>query len=153
MITTIALAVLLTQTPQKAEPKSDLTVFREDVLLETNALRIENKLNELALNPVLSQVAQELAEDLARRKVLSHTDSKGRNLRKRIEDAGYDWRSIAENVGSGFQTPAEFVKAWSKSKGHLKNLLDPDAKEIGVGMAKNKNVAYTVQIMASRSDQ
>jgi hypothetical protein len=40
---------------------------------------------------------------------------------------------VAENIAAGQGSPEAAMNSWMNSEGHRKNLLDPRAKEIGVG--------------------
>ncbi len=52
-----------------------------------------------------------------------------------LKDAGFDEGYAGENIGWGYETAADVCDAWKNSETHLKNILDPDFKKIGIGVA------------------
>jgi uncharacterized protein YkwD len=62
----------------------------------------------------------------------SHIDPQGGTMRKRINEVGYNFGSIAENIAQGQTSPREVVNSWINSSGHCHNIMD-DYKEIGIG--------------------
>jgi uncharacterized protein YkwD len=48
---------------------------------------------------------------------------------------GYGYAYIAENVAGGQKTPETAVASWMSSGGHRRNILAPEATQIGVGHA------------------
>lgn len=101
-----------------------------------NAYRQAKSLSPLALNENLNQAAQAMAEDLARTGDLDHVDSRGRQLRTRVEAAGYqNWRRITENLAMGSEISDQTVTMWDESPGHKAALNRADITEHGVGVA------------------
>ncbi|GAA4004876.1 hypothetical protein GCM10022631_14940 [Deinococcus rubellus] len=90
----------------------------------------------LSWNALLATSAQAHAADMAARNFFDHTNPDGRTFDQRITAAGYLWRSLAENIAAGQQTPAEVVASWIASTGHCKNILNASLKELGVGYAE-----------------
>ncbi|WP_219966463.1 CAP domain-containing protein [Deinococcus irradiatisoli] len=89
----------------------------------------------LTWNALLAASAQAHAEDMAAHNYFSHTSLDGRTFDQRITATGYLWRSVAENIAAGQQTPAEVMTGWIASTGHCKNIFNPVLKELGVGYA------------------
>lgn len=120
----------------------------------TNAERKKAGLAPLKLNLQLAAAAQWMAADLSKRPRLSHIDSHGRKVRKRLEDAGYtNLRVVAENIAAGMGTPESTLKAWLGSEGHRANILDPEFQEIGIGYCfepKSDQHHYWVQDFGTR---
>lgn len=116
-----------------------------------NQFRHAHGLGYLVLHPTVSQVAQDHAEDLARRHVLSH-GSGGENMNTaadRLAHAGYSWRFAAENVAFGQKTPRDVFAAWEGSEGHRGNMLTTEAMDYGFGMAVNELGPYWVLVMSA----
>jgi uncharacterized protein YkwD len=86
----------------------------------------------------LHDVARSHSEDMAEHNKLSHTGSDRSSPMDRMRDAGYR-NPLAENVASGYATPQEVVAAWMASRGHRENMLNCNAKAIGVGLAYARN--------------
>lgn len=51
-----------------------------------------------------------------------------------LKTVGYGYAVAGENLAMGFSSAQNVVTAWTKSKTHYANLIDPDFKEIGVAM-------------------
>lgn len=128
---------------------SSLTVgeMMASVIKLTNQERARIGSGPVVENDRLVLIAQEMAEDLAKRGKLSHVDSKGRQLDKRFDDGGYKWSTIGENVAYGYSTPDAVVNGWIKSPGHYQNLSNKDFTEIGVGVTQDaKGRVFWVQV-------
>ena len=83
-------------------------------------------------NDKLAQAADAHARDLVARNVLSHDGAKGGTLTDRVEAAGYDWGSVAENVAGGYPSIDAVVAGWVRSPEHCKNLMSPAFSEAGL---------------------
>lgn len=96
----------------------------------------------LTYNAALERAAQGHAADMAARNYFSHTSQDGRTFAQRITNAGYVWRTVAENIAAGHATPEAVVAGWLGSAGHCRNLMNPSFREIGVGYAYNAGSTY-----------
>ncbi len=67
---------------------------------------------------------------------LSHTGENGSSVADRVVAAGYEsFRGVGENIAQGYTSPEAVVEGWrTSSDGHCENMMDPDWKDIGVGM-------------------
>jgi uncharacterized protein YkwD len=122
-----------------ARPASDavgLAALRREVLSEVNAERVRRGREPLGRDPALEQAAQRHAEDMLRRRYFEHESPEGRSVRDRVEDAGYSWRIVGENLASGPRTPDEAVDGWMGSPAHRRILLDRRFADLGVGYAE-----------------
>ena len=106
-----------------------------------NGERADAGLPPLALNPKLSAAARAYAADLVAGQYFSHTGRDGSTIRTRLADAGYLPRNggwaIGENLAWGtgaLATPASIMRAWMNSPGHRENVLNPEYREIGIGV-------------------
>jgi uncharacterized protein YkwD len=131
----------------KAPPKLELTDEEKAILELTNKARAAEKLPPLKPNAALFQAARSHSENMAKQDKLEHLLD-GKRVSDRATAAGYDWMEIAENVAvADDATPKDIVDGWLKSEGHRKNLLNPNFKEIGLGVAKNaKGEKYYTQV-------
>jgi uncharacterized protein YkwD len=108
------------------------------VLSVINTERTARGLGAVSGNEVLQTAAQWMAEDMAARHVLDHTDSRHRGLANRLQDFGYENpRFLAENIAEGQETATAVVNSWLHSPPHRANLLHPEARQAGVGHAVN----------------
>lgn len=126
----------------------NLDDIQDDVIRRTNKYRRKEGLRVLRADAQLSKAAQGHADDMDDvGRYLGHQSSDGRDFEARINEAGYDWRSIRENVASGQQSAKAVVRGWMKSPGHRANILSDDITEIGVGFAvdDSSGMTYWVQ--------
>ena len=114
-----------------------------------NGERADAGLAPLTLNPKLSAAAGAYASDLVAGSYFSHTGRDGSTIRTRLDAVGYlppdgGW-AIGENLAWGtgaLATPGSIMQAWMNSPGHRANILNPDYREIGIGIvAGNPSVA------------
>lgn len=116
----------------------------EGALLELhNEIRAENGAPELFYQQDLAQAAGRHSEDMLGRDYFAHASSNGRKPADQMLAAGYtSWR-VAENLykveGAGaepeFDAIESVAEGWMESPGHRKNLLNPELRKVGVGVA------------------
>lgn len=116
--------------------------WHNKLLILTNAERSQNKLPPLNHNSLLEKSAQRHAEDMASHNFCDHKGSNGSSLEERVQDVGFLYSLIGENVAAGSRTPEEVFERWMNSKGHRANILNPDFTEIGLGYAYNPSSKY-----------
>lgn len=111
-----------------------------------NALRASHGLAPLTVDPELTNVAQDWAQQMAENDGISHR----LNLRDGITAL---WKTLGENVGYG-PTVTQLMDAFIASPGHYKNLVDPRFTRIGVGTVKTLDgMLYTAhEFEALQSD-
>ncbi|RMF02403.1 MAG: CAP domain-containing protein [Alphaproteobacteria bacterium] len=107
-----------------------------------NAYRRSRGLQPLAINPLLTRAAQAHARDLASHDRISHKGSDGSDPWQRVRRAGYEPRLAAENVGVGQRSIAEVIRGWQNSPGHNRNLLLPDATQMGIALVTDSRTRY-----------
>lgn len=86
----------------------------------------------LVWNDALARAALDHSRDMAQRRYFAHARPDGRTLRQRIDDVGYSWRAIGENIAAGPDTVAAAVEGWQRSDPHCANLMSPDFTEVGL---------------------
>lgn len=135
--------------PPPAAPTSATTAsahrvdrYEQQVIDLTNAERTSRGCRPLVADPALTAAAQEHAENMARRGFFDHVDPSGTGPSDRVEDAGYNWQAVAENIAAGPRTPADVVAGWMNSPGHRANILDCDLDEIGVAYVNATGSPY-----------
>ena len=123
---------------EKAQP-FEQTKEEVKILELTNLERKKDGKAALKLNAELSKIARAHSENMARQEKLEHKlDNK--DIFDRARAAKFKYLVIGENIGYGEKglTPAAMVKLWMDSKGHRENILFPEFKEIGIGIAHDK---------------
>ncbi|CAB1085044.1 Uncharacterized protein, YkwD family [Olavius algarvensis Delta 1 endosymbiont] len=93
-------------------------------------------------NPRLADAAWKHAGDMAEHDFFSHSGSKGSSVARRVNSAGYAWRSVGENIYAGTETTAEVVAGWLTSTGHCRNIMSPKFSEIGAACVSNPASRY-----------
>jgi uncharacterized protein YkwD len=115
------------------------------LVCDINVIRGRHDLAPVRWNDTVAQPAQSFAEELAVRHEISHTSTDGRAPKDRVFATGYfdgfaAWL-VLENVEWGssvYATPLATAVGWMQSTEHRANLLDPQAQEIGVGVAQGE---------------
>lgn len=110
--------------------------MEEEVVRLVNEEREKHNLQPLQISEKLMQTAREKSDDMAKNNYFSHTDPNGYTMAINL--------NVAENITSVDSTPSGAVDNWMNStKGHKDNILDPNSKYIGVGIAFNINSELT----------
>ncbi|MGZ5179744.1 MAG: CAP domain-containing protein [Ramlibacter sp.] len=99
--------------------------------------RLFNAAAPLALDAALTRAAAVHAESMARGGYLEHEGRDGSSPAQRATRAGYDWRTLGENIAMGQTTPELVVRAWLKSAEHCANIMEPAFTQMGVAFAVN----------------
>ena len=107
--------------------------FINRVVELTNIERRKAGLSPLRFNSRLATAAQKHSQSMAKGDFFSHTGRSGSKMSDRITKEGYRWSFCAENIYAGGSTPEAAVQGWMNSAGHRRNILSPQAREIGVG--------------------
>jgi uncharacterized protein YkwD len=118
---------------------------RAEILRLVNVEREKEGLSQLTYNFTLENAAQAHAQDMFDRDYFSHESPEGGTFDQRIESAGYPGPcpfagcrmriAVGENLAKGFRSPEAVVQGWMNSPGHKANILNPNFKELGVGIA------------------
>ena len=117
----------------------DLERARAEVLARVNDARKKAGLAPLRSNRRLDQAAQRHAEDMLARRYFAHESRDGKTVRERARAAGYDWRTIGENLAENQFSVDEVMDGWLRSPSHRRNILNPSFKELGVGLALGRS--------------
>jgi len=118
--------------------------FELEVLRLTNKARAHSrrcggkrmkKAKPLRWNSTLGATAHEHSADMAVQDYCSHYTQSGVSPFTRMRAAGYRYRAAGENIaaGSSLSRPEAVVKAWLKSPGHCRVLMNRKYRDLGVG--------------------
>lgn len=110
--------------------------YAREVFELTNAEREKAGLSPFVWSDALAEVAYAHSEDMYERGYFSHVTPEGLSPFDRMHDAGISFNAAAENIASGYRTPAEVVEGWMDSPGHCANILNPSLHQLGVGYYK-----------------
>jgi uncharacterized protein YkwD len=119
--------------PAPAPARQAAPDFAAQVIELVNRERAAAGCPALVPNDALMQIAQAHSQDMAGHDFFEHDGSDGRTPFQRMLDAGYRYRSAAENIAAGASSPADAVRLWMNSPGHRANILNCGLRETGVG--------------------
>ncbi len=130
---------------------SELRIQR--VVNYINALRLQpracgDKLypatSKIAWNNKLSMAAVSHSDDMANNNFFNHKGTSGLIASDRVSNTGYDWKTVAENIAGGTDTPEQTIDQWLASPGHCHNLMNSAHTEIGLACTRNNLSDYRI---------
>ncbi len=121
---------------------TNMNTILGQLLNQTNAVRQSQGLSSLRFSYQLGQAAQNHATDMATYNYFSHVGRNGSKLVDRINQTGYEYTALGENLAAGYDTPKAVVEGWLNSPSHRENLLNPSYNEIGFGVFFNESSRY-----------
>ena len=98
-----------------------------------NIQRRRHHLRPLHENRRLERAARRHSHSMVKHRYFGHGDFAGR-----IHHAGYHGYTLGENIAWGslrYATPTAIVNLWMHSPGHRANILRPQFRDIGIGIA------------------
>ncbi|MEL7162643.1 MAG: CAP domain-containing protein [Bacteroidota bacterium] len=98
----------------------------------------------LQLDAKLSAAARAHSSDQARNGKMTHQGSDGSNVGDRVTRAGFDWRSVGENVAWNYRNVDHVMEGWLASEGHCKNIMSANFTSMGMG----ETALYWTQVFA-----
>lgn len=113
----------------------ELTSSVRELLRITNDYRRMFRHRPLALVPEICNAAQSHADEMSRLGYFGHmSPTPGRRTPfERMRLAGYDY-GVSENIALGGSAMGAH-NSWLRSSGHHRNLLNPNHREMGIGVA------------------
>ena len=94
-------------------------------------------------NTQLLQAADKHSADMTQHNFFDHTGSDSSSVATRVDETGYEWRAIGENIAAGQRSAAEVIAGWLNSPGHCRNLMNPAFAEVAVTCAEDSGADYT----------
>lgn len=126
----------------------DANAFASQLAAGLNAQRRANGLGPLQYNEELGRAAMRHACDMQANGFFDHHGSDGSNHDQRVQRTGYRPCFSAENLAFGYPQPATVVDGWMHSPGHRRNMLAPQARDFGIGLAAGRNGPIAVLVLA-----
>lgn len=126
-----------------------------ELLDAINDVRALNGLSALVMDKRLYLAAEKHARDMGVRDYFSHVSPSGSTPAQRVEEEGYRWRSVAENIAAGYNTVEDVVNGWVNSDGHFRNIKCTQCTRTGIAkvvLQNSKWTSYYVQVFASGDD-
>lgn len=126
-------------TKQYGAPSTSLaSSFAKQDFDLVNAERVQKGLPTLKENKKVANTALKHSKDMADHNYFDHDNLKGESPFDRMKKDGIDYQSAGENLAYGQQSSIFAHQGLMNSEGHRKNILQPDFKELGVGVSFNK---------------
>jgi len=114
-----------------------------EVFALVNKERTDKGLAELEWSYELAAVARAHSADMAKNNYFSHDSLNGESFSDRRSAAGIPLNGYgAENIAAGSKTAEAVMNQWMNSDGHKRNILNPNLKKLGVGLAVSSNSEY-----------
>jgi uncharacterized protein YkwD len=107
-----------------------------------NEFRRAHGVAPLVLNMHLIDSASREALDCARSGRLNHTSSDGKNPFQRMQEAGYHYTWAGENIAEGQVDAVQACGDWENDPPHRQNMLNPQFRDVGFGVARSGNATY-----------
>lgn len=138
--TVSVIGLLFFITPIKSDSLSilDIAIDSQSLTSLTNQIREVKQLNPLITNDKLLRAANAKADYLIKNNYFSHNSPTGKQFSEWIEEAGYKYQIIGENLAVGYDTNKDVMKAWMDSSSHRNNILNKKYREIGIVVKHNK---------------
>lgn len=161
IIAAVVLPFLAPMPPARAE--DPVPAIRARLINQINAHRRTYGLAPLTADPIAQRAAQYQAQDMESSGVMRHEDSNGRTPMRRYAAFGGHAALYGENVAFYGDSLGETDAAWQAvsklddmmmaerppSDGHRENILSPDYKAIGIGVAVGVNGLYIAEDFVS----
>lgn len=112
--------------------------MRAALLCVINVERAGQGLPALPVDPRVEAAASGHARDMVRRRYFAHGRAGGPNLWRRLRRAGWRGHAAGEAIAYGcgaFATPLATLRMWLDSPPHRAILLDPQFRDLGIGVA------------------
>lgn len=108
----------------------------EEVIRLTNVQRVNNGLAPLTQNSTLSQAALAKGNDMLAKGYWAHFAPDGTTPWSFFLSFGYKYKYAGENLARDFSDASSAVNAWMNSPTHKENILNPNYKDIGIGVVE-----------------
>lgn len=127
---------------------SGLSWTEEAAAFEDEVLRLVNEQREagatcggqqappvpaLEFDATLLCTARAHSRDMLEQGYFGHDSQDGRRPSERIEDAGYQFSLMGENIASGQPTPEAVMDSWMRSPDHCENIMNGRFIDAGIG--------------------
>jgi uncharacterized protein YkwD len=127
--------------PSSVDPDQPYQGAAEESLAFVNQMRAENGRDPLQVDPELTVMADNWADQIATDQNLRHNPNLG-------EQAPDDYRAVGENVGYA-RSSSSIDNGWWDSEGHRENILRSSFDAIGIAFVVDEDGTYWgVQVFA-----
>lgn len=137
------------QAPAIPPPDSVVVTPAGDFAGMLNSVRSNAGSAPVSYDARLGRAAQGHANDMLSNNFFSHTGSNGSSVGDRVTAAGYQWRTVGENIARGQEDEAAVLQAWVNSPGHQRNNVNPNFEDFALAKAGSGSQQYWVLVFAS----
>jgi uncharacterized protein YkwD len=110
------------------------------VLAEMNRERAGHGLAPLRLDDRLNAAAADRAADMFALGYFNHVSPDGRSPFLSVQNRGYRYATVGENLAAGYRTPQAVVSGWMRSPGHRANILGSSFDEVGLAVVEGSPI-------------
>lgn len=107
-----------------------------EVIRLTNAQRVANGLQPLSENSVLDSAALAKGNDMLAKGYWAHFAPDGTSPWSFFLSFGYRYKYAGENLARDFSNANDAVNAWMNSPTHRENILNPNYRDVGIGVVE-----------------
>ncbi|PJI86084.1 Cysteine-rich secretory protein family protein [Yoonia maricola] len=131
--------------PQIAVSEAPSTTFTSML----NGVRSDAGVGSVSYNAQLGTAARRHANDMHANEFFSHTGSDGSTIGERVNDAGYAFSWVGENIAKGQANEAAALASWqSSTTGHKENNEMARAEHFALAKAGTGENQYWVLVLA-----
>ena len=88
--------------------------------------------NALVWSETLAYSAARHADQMSRHDYFAHRSIEGLDVGERLDEIGYKWQYVGENLAIGQKSFDEALVDWMESESHCKMIMNPNMKEMGL---------------------
>jgi hypothetical protein len=119
-----------------------------------NTDRGSQGLGALTRDPLLDEVAQAKADDMAANGYFAHTSPQGKTPWYWLQKFEYPYTYAGENLAVDFDESQDVETAWMNSPAHRANILKPEYQYVGFGVAQGQyeghQTTFVVEFFAAK---
>jgi len=112
------------------------TPFETAIVNAMNRERVAHGLSPLDINVRLEAAADDRIADMFEKRYFSHVSPDGIQPWNWVDQRGYDYREVGENLALGYPSADSIVDGWMHSPGHRANILGARFREVGVAVSQ-----------------
>ncbi|MEN9911704.1 MAG: hypothetical protein RI956_148 [Pseudomonadota bacterium] len=148
---------LLIVSPHINADTSDVHInveVNETLLNLHNRYRFEKGASTLCLSSKLLDTANKFCRYISNTDDFAHHSRNGNHLVSRVEQSGYQWSSLGENIGTGYKDELRVMIAWINSPSHEINIRNPIFTQVGFAQCNRPDKPnYWVAVFGTSSTE
>ena len=159
-VVSIALALVILESAYLTQinfifPRTNFlgAVLPGTLLALTNDDRAANNVPAVSENALLTQAAQDVANDMATQGYFAHISPDGKDPWYWLNLVGYKYQDAGENLAVNFTDSSAVESAWMASPTHHANIVKPQYTQMGIGVAngmyQGKEATFIVSFFGS----